>query len=76
MTRRFIAVEFHGKAEPYRGEGDDDRPLGVDGTYLSGHYKRTDVAEFESEREAWAAAKKAPRRESSLLGVFEIGDRS
>lgn len=76
MTRRFIAVEFHGKAEPYRGDGDDDRPLGTNGGFMSGYYKRTDVAEFESEREAWTAAKKAPRRESSLLGVFELGVQS
>lgn len=63
-------VEFFGKGDPFFGGGADDRPLGKDGSFLTGCYHTSKIAQFDTKEEALAAAERAPnRRKGGLLGA-------
>lgn len=54
---RFIVVELDSvRTNP------DDRPLGVNGSFLAGTYSQLDIKEFATEATAEAAANAAPNR--------------
>lgn len=68
----WIAVEFHGKGDPFFGGSADDRPLGKAGEFLRGVYHLSEVAEFETREAAEGAVSRATnRREGGKISVFE-----
>lgn len=52
---RFITVEFS-------PNGDDNRPLGVSGSFLTGAYSEADIATFPSIDSALSHGAQAPNR--------------
>lgn len=68
----FICLEIHGKGDPFFGGSADDRPLGVNGQFLTTVQTwSTKTALFATKQAAQAAGEKASRRAGSILSVFD-----
>jgi hypothetical protein len=67
----YYVMEFWGKGDRYFGGQADDRPLGKDGTFLSGCYQwHKEVAFFETQTAAEIAAGKALKRKGGKVSVL------
>lgn len=65
-------TEYLGTGDPYFGGSADDRPLGKTGEFLTGFYRADTIAEFPTQADAIAAAKRAKTRPGSLVSVYQV----
>ena len=66
----FKVCEFYGNGDAMFGGSGDDRPLGVDGEFLSGWYSWSDVAVFNSETAAQTAIDSAKKRAGGIVSII------
>jgi len=73
LPKEIIVVEFYGTGDPFFGGNADDRPLGINGRFLTAKEQsqaRVPTAKFSTIEEAVAAGRAASNpRPNSLIGI-------